>query len=78
MDIPTPLRGETQALGKPFASLSDWHREFIAAAVTFVGTALEPHPLRAELGESGVRAYWEERNQRSIDGIATDILSRNT
>ncbi|MCK0155453.1 pyridoxamine 5'-phosphate oxidase family protein [Alcanivorax sp. S6407] len=28
-------------------------------------------------GDEGIRAYWEEKNQSSIDGIATDILDKN-
>lgn len=28
-------------------------------------------------GDEGVRKYWEEKNQFSIDGIATNIVARN-
>ena len=26
-------------------------------------------------GEDGIRQYWEEKNQRSIDGLPTHILT---
>lgn len=29
-------------------------------------------------GEAGVRAYWAQKNQASIDGLPTQILERNT
>lgn len=29
-------------------------------------------------GASGIKAYWEEKNQLSLDGVATDILAKNT
>ena len=29
-------------------------------------------------GETGIEEYWEEKNQRSIDGIATNIVERST
>lgn len=28
-------------------------------------------------GEVGIREYWRQKNQQSIDGIETDIVSRN-
>lgn len=28
-------------------------------------------------GKVGIRAYWQEKNQRSIDGIATNIVIKN-
>ncbi len=30
-----------------------------------------------ELGDEGIRAYWEKKNQTSIDGIVTHILAKN-
>jgi len=29
-------------------------------------------------GEAGIREYWENRNQISLDGKPTDILGKNT
>lgn len=29
-------------------------------------------------GETGIKAYWEEKNQSSLDGIPTHILSKNS
>jgi hypothetical protein len=29
-------------------------------------------------GEAGVRDYWAQKNQASIDGLPTQILERNT
>jgi hypothetical protein len=31
----------------------------------------------AKQGEDGLRRYWEEKNQASIDGIPTNILAKN-
>ena len=28
-------------------------------------------------GEAGLKEYWAQKNQRSIDGIATHILDKN-
>ena len=28
-------------------------------------------------GEHGIREYWEEKNQRSMDGMPTNILERS-
>lgn len=41
---------------------------------------VEDRPLLSEWavkkGEAGVKAYWAEKNQKSIDGLATDIVAR--
>jgi len=29
-------------------------------------------------GDLGLRAYWEEKNQTSLDGLATNIVAKNT
>jgi hypothetical protein len=29
-------------------------------------------------GDPGLRAYWEEKNQTSLDGLATNIVAKNT
>jgi len=31
----------------------------------------------AKRGEEGIRAYWQEKNQRSLDGLPTNIVSKN-
>jgi hypothetical protein len=31
----------------------------------------------AKRGDEGLRAYWEEKNQLSLDGIATHIMTRS-
>lgn len=41
---------------------------------------VEDRPLLSEWavkkGEAGLKAYWAEKNQQSIDGLATDIVAR--
>ena len=36
---------------------------------------LEPH--FAAMGQEGVEAYWEKKNQRTIDGFPTGILDKD-
>jgi len=31
----------------------------------------------AKIGEEGLKHYWEEKNQMSIDGIPTNIAAKN-
>jgi len=33
--------------------------------------------LTAKIGEEGVKQFWKERNQMSIDGIPTNIVAKN-
>jgi hypothetical protein len=49
-------------------------------AVPFFDFAGEREALNAwavKKGDSGVRDYWKEKNQLSLDGIASDIVARN-
>jgi len=34
-------------------------------------------PFYAEMGEDGVQKFWERKNQRSIDGKATNIFAED-
>ena len=50
-------------------------------SVPFFDYHSERHDLRdwaEKKGEDGLKQYWAEKNQRSIDGLATGILERNT
>ncbi|MDH3975547.1 MAG: pyridoxamine 5'-phosphate oxidase family protein [Deltaproteobacteria bacterium] len=44
----------------------------------YVGEREQLTNWAAQKGEEGIKAYWQEKNQLSIDGKATNIMSKNT
>lgn len=43
----------------------------------YVGDRESLNNWAAKQGDVGIREYWRQKNQQSIDGIETDIVSRN-
>jgi hypothetical protein len=44
----------------------------------FAGERRQLNEWAEQKGEAGLRRYWEEKNQLSLDGKPTDILTGNT
>jgi hypothetical protein len=40
----------------------------------FAGERQQLNEWAAKKGEAGIQDYWQEKNQHSIDGIASNIL----
>ena len=82
-----PDTGFQHQLGQPFGTRQifdmtvDLVQTSCGMSVPFYDYRSDRHDLRdwaEKKGDEGLRQYWAEKNQQSIDGLPSGILERNT